>query len=965
MNLLQENATKCSVPQEATVPSMRNQNRSPQVKKPRKETTEKKEMRLSLKSCHLNDQDIPQLIAILTNLHLTYLNLSGNPLGDTGCKKLIEALPNLHIAGEVNLSMTQISEEGVLHLISSMQSCPNVKQILASGLNQTAVLHLINAVDDDDQRNIRINGFRFCKQHFEEMCRILRKCSKLTHLDLSENHLENGGICQLTLVLPHLKWLHSTNLSGNNISLGGILSMAEVLSANEKLTDVDISFGNPQKVMLYFQESKREKSFFTQGEDTAPNPSKSFSLTEYRMTSQKLQRILRNLKQCPDITRINLSKNTLSYRMISNLLEYLPQFPNLTFLKSSDHIYLHLQRQPIADKVTCRLNSCRIGKNDVAPLINVLTQNSNLLEVRMCMNHISEDGILVLLTLLSSCTRVTHITACLNPKETIHIVFSSSGESLKTIRLAGCSFQAEHVKKLCNLLQSRDNVTELKLKKNNMPVNELNDVFMAVSQFSHESIISFEEPWIEGEQLIALVLQITRTPFCIKALSVLKNKVTIEFHGYAEHQDGSFPGLKSLRFNQCEVGIQNVSFLHPILEIHGSCLTELDMSHNSLGDVGVQAVAGCLPLIPSLLTIKLAQVNMSHIGVTSLAESIGLCRYIVNIVLSDNEIGEKGAVTIKNLLTQKRNFKAINVSGCFLGTTDGGRQFLAELSRCPALQEIHLQSMSLDDTSLLALSQGLAHMSSIRILMLGKNKITCLGIQHLTDSLVHCPEMETLDLSYNSIEDASADRLAAVLPRLKHLKKISLSQIKTSSFGGLTLIKAIGQCPFMEDITLQSCGLGDVPGNQFVDALASCHKIENISLSENKFEEQSFLKLVEGLQHFTYLRTVNLKLCGVSDSVCKSLAKVLGCSRSMEELILSWNIIGDEGSCALAGVLKQMGKLKTLDLEKNQIQDKGADAMAPAFDTCPSLKVVRLWCNPISRELQEKLQKQDLRLNFQ
>lgn len=962
---------------------------SPPAKKARNETTEKNEIRLSLQNCNLTGKNFPQLIRILTKLHLSYLNLSGNPLGDVGCKKLIKALPKLHIAGELNLSKTQISEEGVLQLSSSMKSCPHIKQILASSFNQTAVLHFTTINNNDDQRDIRINGFKFNQKHLEKLCKILQQCSQLTTLDLSENHLENVGISQLTQALPHLKSLHTANLSGNNISLGGILSLIKVLSSLENLTDVGISFGNPQKVMLVFQESKREASFLSQGEK---RPLKSFSLTEYRMNSSKLQRILRLLIQCPDLTQINLSMNALSYKMISHLLEYLPQLPNLILLnisksdlspncvsllansinlcrritevdiRSADNIHLHLQRQPIADKVTCRFNSCRIGKLDVAPLMKVLMQNPNLLEVSMCMNHLSEDGIFVLLAFLSSCTRVTHITACLNPTETIHVVFSSCGGSPKTIRLAECRFQAEHIKKLCGFVQSSDNVTQLKLKNNNISVQGVNDVLLAMSQMPHESKISIEELWMEGEHFNSLVLQTTQNLTHMKTLSFMKKKATIEFHGCTEHQDGSFPGLKSLRFSKADM--QNVSFLHSLLSVHGPCLTELDVSNTSLGDIGVQVVAGFLTSMPSLLTIKLAHVNMSHIGVTSLAESIRFCNSILNIMISDNDIGEEGALAIKNVLTHKRNFKAINVSGCFVGTTDGGRQFLAELSKCPELQEIHLMSMSLDDASLLTLSQGLAQMTSVKILMLGNNKITPIGIQHLADSLVHCPEMEALDLSCNSIEDAGADRLAAVLPRLKKIKKISISQSKISSLGGLAIIKAIGQCQFMEDIKLQSCGLENVPGDQFVDALVSCPRIEHISLSENKFEQPNFLKLMEGVQHFTFLRTIHLKVCGVSDSVCKPLAKALGCIKSVEEIILSWNSISDEGSCALANVFKQMGNLKILDLEQNKIKDKGVEAMAQALSICPYIKVIRLWGNPVSRLTKEKLQKQDPRLNF-
>ncbi|XP_068115706.1 protein NLRC5 [Hyperolius riggenbachi] len=974
---------------------------SPQVKKARKETARKKEIKLSLMRCDLTCKDVPHLISILTSLHLSYLNLSGNPLGDGGCKQLLAAMPKMHISGELNLNETQISEEGASHLASCMQSCHHVKQVFASNLNQTASLHFITDDDDDDdvgQRDIRITGFTYDQQKFEKLSRILQKCRKLTHLDLSNNHLENAGISQLTQVLQHLKWLRSVDVSGNNISLGGILSLAEALSAVKKLIDVEISFGEHQKAILKFQGNNREQSSLIGRKNRSCHlpPSKTFSLSQYRMTSQKLKRILDVLVQCAGLTQLRLSNSALSYSMIANLMKHLPQLPNLTLLdisgsdlspdcvllladsinlcpritevdvRSADNMYLHLQKDSI-DKISCRFNSCRIGKNDVAPLMKILLGNPNLQEISMCMNHLSEDGILALLASVSSCTSITQITARLNPKEIVHIIFAPSGGSLKTISLSECSFQLEHVKKLCNLLQSTENVTKVKLRKSNLSQHAISDVLLALSQMSQDSILSIEEPWMESEALLSLVLQIMQSPAC-KTISICKRKMKIELYSQKGHQGGSTvlhsEGLKSLRLHHCGVDVKNVPLLSPLIKKCGTCISELDLSNNNLGDDGVQAVADLLTTLPSLLTIKLAQVNLSHIGLTTLTESLKHCRSVENIDLSCNNIGEKGAVSMEELLAQKKNFRYMNVSGCFLGTTNEGRQFIAELSKCPELQEIQMQSLSLDDISMLTLSHGLSHMPSLKILMLGNNKITQVGVAHLTGSLMCCPEMEALDLSGNNIGDAGAECLAALLPSLEHVKKMSLAQCNISSFGGIALARALGQCQEMEEINVSGNKFDSTAGTHIADVLPQMGHLKVLTLSELKLEEQSLLRLAEGVQHFTLLKTIQLKLCEISDSRCKSLAKALGCCQNLEEITLSWNSIGDEGSSALACAFRQTRKLKRVDLEQNQIMDQGAEAMAQALSICLYIKVVRLWHNPISRETKERLELQDPRFNF-
>ncbi|XP_075045070.1 protein NLRC5 [Mixophyes fleayi] len=943
---------------------------SPQVKKARNETTGMTQKRLSLQNCNLTSEHVPWLLEIITGSQVSHLNLSGNPLGDRGCKVLTEGLPDIHISGELELNKTQLSEEGIFHLVSSMLTCLAVKQVYVSGLQQTAVINFFTG-NEDLQRDVRITGFKYYRRSLEKLCTILQQCSNLAHLDLSDNSLQNAGINQITRVLPELNWLRSVNLSGNGISLGGIIYLANSLSAVEKLTDVTISLGSSQRVLLKFQDRNREESFLigSNNRSAPPQPSKTFSLTEYRMTSQNLQSLLVALVPCSHLTQINFSDNALSYQMLENLLKHLPCFPNLTFLnisksdlslncvllladsinlcdritevdvRSAEHIHLHLQKQHKADRIICRLNSCKLGKNDVGHLTKIFQRNPNLLELSMCMNHLSEDGVLLLLSSLCSWRNVTEINACLSPKETVHVVFSPAGDSLRKLRLAGCNFQAEHLSKLWFILDNSYNITQFISKRNNLSLDVVKDCLAVQSKKPHDLIISIDEPWVGGEDLLSLVHYITQIPAYIKVIRVFDTKITIELNTRVDSHDSSivshFQALGSLRLIRCRLETHNLASLKPVIE-QLKCLTELNLSHTSLDDRGVQIVASFLLSLPTLKVIKLASVQMSHVGMTSLTDGLRHCSSVQNIDLSSNPVGERGALSLTHLLTQKRNLNVINVSSCFLVTSDGGRQFIAELSKCPELQEIHLQSMSLDDACLLTLFQGFPQVLSIRKLMLGNNNLTYEGVHYLAENLSHYTNMESIDLLRFKFENEAIALLAKALPRMSQLKVLSLG----------------------------SCGLGESSESSFMEALVSCRQLEDISLSDNKFKEHCLVKLTEGLPHFKLLKKINLNICGVTDSVCKSLAEAFVCCQNLEEIILSWNSIGDVGACALSAVLKQMRKLKTLDLERNQIRAPGAEAVAEALSVCLWIKEVRLWNNSISKETERTLQNQSPRLKF-
>ncbi|XP_044125855.1 protein NLRC5 isoform X2 [Bufo gargarizans] len=984
---------------------------APKVKKAREEITDINVKNVSLENCSLTSEDIPQLAEILAGLQLSHVNLSGNPFGDHGCKKLMDRLPDIHISRKLELNRTLVSEEGMSHLVCFMVTCLNVKRVEASGSHQTAEILFFTGIDDSP-REIRITGFKYCPKVLEKLCRVLQQCKELAHLDLSDNRLESGGILGITQILSELKWLRSVNLSGNGINLGGITSLAESLSRVENLTDVTIRFGTQQKVLLTFQEANRKGPLLIHNEKRSASSQlpKSFSLTGYHISTQKLQRLLLTLIQCSHLTRINLSNNALNYQMIEILLNHFPQLPHMSMLnistsdlspscvallagsinlcdritevevRSAEYICLHLQRQQKASKVICRFNNCKIGKNEIDNLLKIVQQNPNLFEVSMCSNHLSEDGIL---QLLSSIKHGTDVSASLNPNEEIHVVFSSSGDLSRKIGLSGYNFHADHLKKLCAVLEKSDHVNHVKLKKNNISLEATKELFMVQSRKPHYFTLSIDEPWVGGEHMMSALHHFVHISTRVQCIRVFQNKLTIEMND-VDSQDQ--------RLNECRLDIDNMKSLDPVIK-HITSLTELSLSRTNLGDTGVQIVSSLLTSLPTLRIIKLASVNMSHIGIIPLTESLKNCKAIKDIDLSSNAIGEEGAKSLTHLLTQKRTLNAINVCGCdFSATSEEGRQFIAELTKCHDLQELNLQYMSADDDSLLVLCQAFPQMLSMRKLMLANNKITHEGVFHLTENINHCTAIESIDLGCNSIADIGIERLAALLPNLKNLKKIKLPQCGISSTGGFKLAEALRQCPLVEEIDLsgnnfenkatchlfaalaqvqhlkvlhlRTCGLGVKSESALTEALGSCQQMEDLSLSENAFTEQYLLKLAEQLPHLSLLRKLDLKLCGVSDSVCKSLANVLGCCQNLEEIVLSWNRIGDDGLCALSSSLKHMRRLKKMDLEKNQIRVKGAEAMAQALSVCLWIKVISLWGNLLTKEMAEKLHKENARLSF-
>lgn len=136
--------------------------------------------------------------------------------------------------------------------------------------------------------------------------------------------------------------------------------------------------------------------------------------------------------------------------------------------------------------------------------------------------------------------------------------------------------------------------------------------------------------------------------------------------------------------------------------------------------------------------------------------------------------------------------------------------------------------------------------------------------------------------------------------------------------------------------------------------------MEEINLAENS--------LAGGIPHFCQglplLRQIDLMSCEIDNQTAKPLAASFVLCPALEEIMLSWNLLGDEAAAELAQVLPRMGRLKRVDLEKNRITAHGAWLLAEGLAQGSGIQVIRLWNNPIPQDTAQHLQSREPRLDF-
>ncbi|KAM6300459.1 protein NLRC5 [Aegotheles albertisi] len=899
-------------------------------------------VKLCLQDCRLSPQHAEEIVDILQSCPcLSEVDLSGNKLGDEGCSCLLENLPRISISKQLDLSQNCLSVNGICRLLKSVSTCQKMMEVQLSLYHETAVLRFTEGkecaspppredpvVSTGDQQHgeenqiptasqkIRLTDGHFQASDLEELCEVLKECSSISELDLSNNYLGDEGLLWLFQVLPNLKMLSSLKLNDNQISLNSVFFLAQSLSTLEHIKTMNVSFRHTQVVHLTFWErirarsTSRWRSFLVHPKHVANG--QSFCLRGCRVGPEDVTRLCQILAQCPQLTEVVLSGNSLSDRSIESLLSFLPHLCHLSLLS--------LSRNQLGDEgLRCLLD--RLCRVPIASSLN------------LSHNRISQEGVLHLINAFATSGNITEVHVSLYSKATLIIKLTSRDDPRKILRLAECNFQPKHLEKLCLLLEKCPGLTEYTSSNNNVTVQAAEGLLRSLRKNPGPLKISIEEPWVRKGSVMNLLELAVQACGIVTEITICKDKTLfqlgIRFPGSLEKV-----GSVVSRLNLYKPEIQPACFYQ---RVHEKCaqLQELRWSHVELHKDEAEMLVTILLPLPELKKFGLTSSSIAPFGTDYLMRGLQNCQAIEELDLSHMELGSDAIPKLVLGLREMPSLKRLILNHNSIGN-DGCSRLAETLRNMHSMEEINLSHNKIGDPGMINLAAVLLEMQNLKRIDLSGNSPSPAGGEELMEALACCKHMEELLLSRNDFGDRTAVKLALCLPHMTNLKILHLQKNNIGPAGGVELARA-----------LVACGL-----------------LEEISLSENYLGEESVRVLSEGLPRFEHLRKIDLKVCGITDDASKSLSRGFRQCPSLEEIILSWNALGDGGAQELASVLPGMEKLKMLDLERNCIGARGATKLAEELAKCPEMQLIRLWNNPVPKDLTMNLASQDPRLCF-
>ncbi|XP_078059742.1 NACHT, LRR and PYD domains-containing protein 3-like isoform X1 [Mustelus asterias] len=350
--------------------------------------------------------------------------------------------------------------------------------------------------------------------------------------------------------------------------------------------------------------------------------------------------------------------------------------------------------------------------------------------------------------------------------------------------------------------------------------------------------------------------------------------------------------------------------------------------------------------VGSVETLTFSGLRLTPIDCAVLSHVIGLCDTIKHLNLWDCYIQCEGLQRLGPVLHKCQELSlGLNEVG------DSGVKLVSAALRNPEckIQKLDLSGNDLTDSCAEDLASALSTNRSLIDLYLGSNELGDSGVKLLSVALRNpdC-KIQKLDLYGNALTDSCAEDLASVLSTNRSLIDLNLGYNKLGDSGVKLLSVALSNpdCK-IQKLYLRGNDLTDSCAEDLASALSTNRSLIDLDLSVNKLGD-SGVKLLSVALRNPDCKIQKLYLYGndLTDSCAEDLASALSTNRSLIDLYLGSNNLGDSGVKLLSVALRNPDcKIQKLHLYKNALTDSCAEDLASALSTNQSLRILYLESN--------------------
>ncbi|KAM9707753.1 uncharacterized protein ACNS7B_000272 isoform 2-T2 [Menidia menidia] len=785
--------------------------------------------------------------------------------------------------------------------------------------SEEALLRLLPVVKASKKALLR--GCNLSERSCEALSSVLSsQSSSLTHLDLSNNQLEDSGLKHVSAGLesPNCR-LETLSLSSCGISEEGCSSLASAVTSNPShLKELDLSSNRPgdSGVKLLMAALK--------------DPHK-LRLADCGLSESVCEAVASALKSSPShLKELDLSRNMLRD-------------------SGGKHLSAGLE-SPNCRLETLRLEGCSLSESSWSSVVSALKSNpSHLTELDLSWNPISECVMKELSSFLQS-------PLC----------------GLKTLRLRGCNLSERSCEALSSVLSSQSSsLTHLDLSNNQLRDSGGKNVSPGLeSPNCRLETLRLADCGLSESVCEAVASALKSSPSHLKELDLSRNMLR---DSGVKHVSAGLESpncrLETLSLSSCGISEEGCSSLASAVTSNPSHLKELDLSSNRPGDSGVKLLMAALKDPHKL---RLADCGLSESVSEAVASALKSSpSHLKELDLSRNMLRDSGVKHVSaGLESPNCRLETLSLSRC--GISEEGCSSLASAvtSNPSHLKELDLSSNRPGDSGVQLLMAALKDPHKLRLADCGLSESDCEAVASaLKSSPSHLKE---LDLSRNMLRDSGVKHVFAGLesPNCR-LETLRLEGCRLSESCWSSLVSALKSNPFqltdldlswnpisecvmkelcsflqsplcgLKTLRLQCCGLSNISGSYLVSALKSkSSRLTELDLRYNHNLQESVTKqLSELVESPDYkLKILRSERCCVSEISCAPLASALESSPSdLRELDLTYNNLKDSEVKQLCGLLGSgLCRPVSLRLENCSLSETSCSSVVSALKSNPS-----------------------------
>ena len=332
------------------------------------------------------------------------------------------------------------------------------------------------------------------------------------------------------------------------------------------------------------------------------------------------------------------------------------------------------------------------------------------------------------------------------------------------------------------LQSSRKNIGNIELVRNMLPrfvsLKSLSFVDMNMSDegmsflfqsipWDNITILNLSHNWIGGGSIETL----SGKDICISSRSLSTSNITDLNLSHNKMGDNAAPIIAFILGVQLTSSVVSYSGSLPTESLHGcSKLEKLYLSSNFIGVTGALSLSVLMKQVcKTLEVLDLSCNSLSDVGCVCLSGGLKYCSCLKQLHLSSNCIGDMGVESVAKTF-ENSDLSELSLAGNLI--KDRGAMALAQsLQTCSQLTSLDLSDNEIGDSGACCFGDCLRHCSKLHTLRLNSNLISCIGAVRIAEG-VACGNIETLELRYNFLQLEDVESIAMALKDSTRVKRL-------------------------------------------------------------------------------------------------------------------------------------------------------------------------------------------------